>query len=157
MWITQDADGWIKIHYHYQRKTSDIWHSSGSEITKREKPNKNWEDSLINLDTHDYEIKDGILTKLDKAKKPTPRKHAELACKYFMDDTVQIQFRHSGPRWHNTENPEFIDRVEYREKPKTKTIRFRNFIKDGIIFVTTTDEVGNVKWLGEWREVTIND
>lgn len=156
MWITQDEDGWLKIHYHYPSKVSDIWHSSMGEITKLGKPNKNWEDSLINLDTHDYEIKDETLMKLDKAKKPTPRKHAELACKYFMDDTVDIQYA-IGNDWIDNDNPMFIDTVEYREKPETKTIRFRNFIKDGIIFVTTTDEVGNVEWLGDWQEVTIND
>lgn len=150
MWIAQDRDGTI---YRYDEKpkyglsgwSEDHGYESFIRSGKR---NKDWMNSLINLDTHSYEIKDGILCKVDKAKKPTPRKHAELACKYFTDDTVVVQSKFSMG-WKDEEYPVFMDKLEYREKPKTKTIRFRNFIKDGIIFVTTTDEVGNVEWIGD--------
>lgn len=163
MWISQDRDGWIKKHVVFPRKVHGSWLSDGCDYVQMTYENNvDWENSLINIYTHNYEIKDGILMKLDKAKKPTPRKHAELACKYFMDDTVQIQFRHSGSIWHNTENPEFIDRVEYREKPKTKTVRFRNYLNsDGNVCASYSDSVQDQpffkEWIGDWQEVAIND
>lgn len=171
MWITQDYDGYLKLHTNEPHIICDIWVSKGSELNGKHSPNKNWRDSLINLETHDYKIKDGILVKVSKhmaemrhgdlKRKPTPRKHAELACKYFLDDTVEIQSRVSKHiDWENNNNPCFLAHVEYREKPKTKTVRFRNYINHDNEAWTWHAECTPPdlkEWVGDcWQEVEVS-
>lgn len=161
MWISQDYDGYLKLHINEPHVICDIWVSEGSELNGRYGANENWHNSLINLETHDYKIEDGILVRVSLLNEPTPRKHSELACKYFMDDTVDIQVR-TGNEWVDNKSPMFVDSVEYREKPKTETVRFKNYINHDNEACTWHAECAppNLKeWVGGWQEVevTCND
>lgn len=44
-----------------------------------------------------------------------PRPHAELACKYFMDDRVRVDYRSGAGEWELVAHPCFVHTVEYRE------------------------------------------
>ena len=70
-WIAQDADGKVHKYDHYFPD-----HDSEEFITLglfkkvlRCKQNPNFKETLINLETEDYEINDGILTRIPRKTK----------------------------------------------------------------------------------------
>lgn len=153
MWIAQDRDGWIKKHYVYPRKGYHSWLSSGCEYVGLHSKNAHWDLSVIDLEKYDYVILQGELMIADE-KKATPRKHGELAAKYWLDNTVKIQIL-DGDIWEDVEYPMFNAQYDYREKPKTKRIKFRNYLDmDGVVRVAF-NEKSSMNWLGDWNEVEV--
>lgn len=163
MWIAQDRCGDIykysKEPYISEGQKQWFGHHSHSHESSGYK-NKNWQYSLINLETHDYKIEDGILVRVDRVKKPAPRKHAELACKYFMDDTINIQLK-IGNDWIDNPKPMFEDSGEYRIKPKTSTVTFRNYLSaDGCVRAFNSGDAldapyDSYEWICDWQEVEV--
>ncbi len=53
------------------------------------------------------------------------------------------------------------DGYEYRIKPKTKTVRFRNYLTlAGNVYTTLyncSNDSGFKKWLGDWQEVEVEE
>jgi len=71
---------------------------------------------------------------------------------YSLDDGCWRPTPTSGPLWQ--------DGTKYRIKPKTKIIRFRNYIScSGNIYVASdSEQIGqDHKWLGDWQELEIED
>jgi len=80
-WIAQDKDGYI---YKYDSKPnawSAVFMPQGGEqceLVQKEiegLTKYDWKESLINLETHDYKIVDGILIKVDKQDKQQKHQH----------------------------------------------------------------------------------
>lgn len=68
-WVAQDARG--EIWKFQLEPTANTIHNGfyTGEFVEKGKPNPDWRDSLIDLETEDYEIVDGILIRKPKAKK----------------------------------------------------------------------------------------
>lgn len=89
------------------------------------------------------------------------RKHAALI--HAWADGAEIEFKDTDGDWsdcapHNT--PYWDADTEYRIKPKTKTVKFRNwYATNGRVYGTyCAGECNNpdfVTWLGDWQEVEI--
>lgn len=154
-WVAQDADGEI---YNYEHKPDELrvtWQGAdnGCVLHSRAAPNPNWRESLIDLSENDYIIKDGILM--------ATRKHAELI--HAWADGAVIQYKNSDGKWVDVfqNNPSWHDGETYRIKPKTTTVKFRNWYStDGKVYGTYSScECNNpdfVAWIDEdWREVEI--
>lgn len=138
-WIAQDKYGCIA---RYKKKPSnDVveFYMSDADIVQKTTGNniKNWRDSLINLETHDYKVEDGILMKVEKRK----------------------TFKASELQYNDTRQPEkwtdCTPYLEYRIKPKT--VKFRNYMHNGNIYVSYEDTpvANSVIWLGDWIEVEL--
>jgi len=159
-WVAQDHDGCIYL-YDKKPEHSDMgnwWRASVpnsdlSKISKGARHRSNWKESLIDLSKNDYIIKDGILM--------ATRKHAELI--HAWADGAVIQYKNSDGKWVDVfqNNPSWHDGETYRIKPKTTTVKFRNWYStDGKVYGTYSScECNNpdfVAWIDEdWREVEI--
>ena len=69
---------------------------------------------------------------------------------------LKLQYKTQQGDWRDV-----IDGYEYRIKPKTKTIRFRNFLHTGGFVGCFDKDISDmdyfVKWLGDWQEVEIEE
>jgi len=69
-WIAQDKDGSICKYSILPELRNRGWYAEDNEFTPIEigfsYEVNGWKESLINLETHDYKIVDGILIKMDK-------------------------------------------------------------------------------------------
>ena len=72
-WIAQDKDGAICKYSTLPDLRQKGWYAEENEFTIIEmgfvKEINGWKESLINLETHDYKIVDGVLIKVDKEDK----------------------------------------------------------------------------------------
>lgn len=142
-WIAQDSDGRIDMYEikPIYIKCNGWWDSDdgarlfvGHEIQIQDAQN-----SLINLETHDYKIEDGTLMKVEKEK---------------IFKGSELQYKSDDGNWYD------CGHTEYRIKPKTKTVRFRNYI-DGEGRVCSwgsdnfNDPVFFTRWIGDWQEVEV--
>ena len=80
-WIAQDKDGSIGKYSVLPDLRKKGWYAEENEFTVIEmgfvKEINGWKESLINLETHDYEISKGILIRVDKeGNKSQAVKHA---------------------------------------------------------------------------------
>ena len=106
MWIAQDENGDIYQHADKPYKDSGQWGSWGDiDLLYEGNKNQNWKKSRINLDKHDYEIIDGILTKKEKTMR---HKHADLMIALANDASLTIEVRSSNNGWSEIENPAFF-------------------------------------------------
>jgi len=144
-WIAQDKNGLIVKYYDTEPTIGerDVGFINGYKWTlyKEGKPNSNWRESLINLKTHDYKIEDGILMQVEKEQ---------------IIKGSELQYKDCYGEWQD------CHLEEYRIKPQTKTVRFRNYI-DGEGRVCSwgsdnfNDPVFFTRWLGDWQEVEVPD
>lgn len=71
-------------------------------------------------------------------------------------EKLKLQFKNNNGKWID-----FISDYEYRIKPKTKTIRFRNFLHSIGNVLASNEDISDrdyfVKWLGDWQEVEIEE
>jgi hypothetical protein len=109
---------------------------------------------------------------------PNKRKNADLAIKYYSDDSIEIQFKDLGGNWVDVPTPSFYQDKEYREKPKLIHIQYRNFLGTtdsgaiciGVIYrkITGGTELESadhssvsrnfIRWLGDWQlEVVLQE
>lgn len=66
---------------------------------------------------------------------------------------LKLQYKTQHGDWRDVD-----DGYEYRIKPKTKIVRFRNWLsEDGNIYAATEDWGQDLKWLGDWQEVEIEE
>ena len=184
-WIAQDKDGFIyKFASELEPKCGKIvFHPGGAEITLVEqgKQNQNFENTLINLETEDYEINDGILTriprkteldklianvkKIDKkaAKWMTKNRHKLSDTKYL--DRCFVWDDYQKHDWVNISYD--LDEVEEQE-PEKETLKYRVALCAGgvskyIMFAKTQKHVETiehqhevVRWLTVgWIEVEV--
>ena len=92
---------------------------------------------------------------------PKRHKYADLIADliHAWAEGAEIQWK-NGDYWKDIEDPGFYEYDEYRIKPKTKTIRFRNWIScSGNIYVASeSEQIGqDHKWLGDWQNVEIEE
>jgi len=88
-------------------------------------------------------------------------KHADLI--HAWAEGAEIQFQRQDKSWGDVvyNIPNWGHEEIYRIKPKTKTVRFGNFIHT-LGFVSSTDcDISDrdyfKKWLGDWQEVEIEE
>ena len=88
------------------------------------------------------------------------RKHAELIHAWAEGAKIQY-FDISRNEWLDTmyNNPSWFDDTEYRLKPKTTIVRFRNYVHEGSVKVhspgTAIPPPGEMKWIGDWQTVEV--
>jgi len=75
---------------------------------------------------------------------------------YKTDEELKVQYKHKDlSKWKDLIMPEYVFRI----KPKTKTIRFRNYMCGGNIIGVAVDDGKTVyslyDWIGEWQEIEI--
>lgn len=109
---------------------------------------------------HTAEYSEFLIKRLivEKIPEQPKRKHADLI--HAWADGAEIQYFDSQ-NWNDVKIiTSFSDSVQYRIKPKTKTVRFRNYITySGHIMAVTDNEtaISFKKWLGDWQEVEIEE
>lgn len=154
-WVAQGANGTICASVNKPRAVEQVcsWVYGTDEfeiIAMTRRRNPNWKESLIDLSKNDYIIKDGILM--------ATRKHAALI--HAWADGAEIQYKFVG-EWvtcADDEVPEFCAKdIELRIKPKTRTVKFRNYLTtEGYPDVTLLQCPTKFKeWLGDRQEVEI--
>lgn len=80
-WIAQDKDGKIYKYDSRPNELSTVFMPKGDEVCElvqiqiEDLTKYDWKESLINLETHDYKIMDGILIKVDKQDKQQKHSH----------------------------------------------------------------------------------
>ena len=80
-WIAQDSNGAIYKYNSRPNQWSAIFITKGYEVYELVQKEiegltkYDWKESLINLETHDYKIVDGILIKVDKQDKQQKHQH----------------------------------------------------------------------------------
>ena len=183
-WIAQDKDGKIHKYDHYlpnpyseEFMTPDLF----KRVCKGQ-PNPNFKETLINLETEDYEINDGILTriprktKLDKLianVKKIDKKAAKWMNKnrYKLKDTYDLA---SCFGWYICEKHDWcyiydeLACLEPYPEPAKETLKYRvgfYFYNDDakhLFFVTNQEYAdleeknpGFVRWLTDWIEVEV--
>lgn len=153
-WMGQSAHGAIVLSASKPRVVSQIgswvYDTYDSLIVGINRSNLNWKESLIDLSKNDYIIKDGILM--------ATRKHAALIHAWADGAEIQAKNKDGWVDIHGT--PAWFPDSEYRIKPKTKTVKFRNYIANGKAYVVQEGEtlVGHSKidWLSpDLQEVEI--
>ena len=94
-----------------------------------------------------------------------PHKHAALIKAWA--DGAKIQYREHGDiPWKDTE-PAWVDRYQYRIKPKTMEYRLALMVtfvgKKYVAVCNNPSDVGTVasnpyflEWLGDWQEVVVD-
>ena len=106
-----------------------------------------------------------VVEKIPKQERPSHntkrRKHADLI--HAWAEGAEIQFQRQDKSWGDVvyNIPNWGHEEIYRIKPKTKTVRFGNFIHT-LGFVSSTDcDISDrdyfKKWLGDWQEVEIEE
>ena len=69
---------------------------------------------------------------------------------------LKLQYKTQQGYWRDV-----IDGYEYSIKPKTKTIRFRNYLNKSGLAICVSNDISDKsyfkKWLGDWQEVEIED
>lgn len=66
---------------------------------------------------------------------------------------LKLQYKTQQGDWCDVD-----DGHEYRIKPKTRIVMFRNWLsEDGNIYAATEDWGQDLKWLGDWQEVEIEE
>lgn len=89
------------------------------------------------------------------------RKHADLI--HAWADGAEIQYQKANGSWDCVfENrPVWSDCDIYRIKPKTKIVRFRNFLHSIGGIMATDEDVSKAdffkEWIGDWQEVEIEE
>ena len=86
-------------------------------------------------------------------------KHADLI--HAWAEGAEIQYHDPFTGWEDIEEPGFYENDEYRIKPKTETVRFRNYLTEGnmVDVVSNKDPFARIfkKWLGDWQEVEVEE
>ena len=87
-------------------------------------------------------------------------KHADLI--HAWAEGADIQYNCLITGWKDIEDPCFYEDNEYRIKPKTKIVRFRNWYHtNGRVYASHSQCEENgpdfVKWLGDWQEVDVEE
>ena len=93
--------------------------------------------------------------------KQNPKRHKYADLIHAWAEGAEIQWK-DGDYWKDIEDPGFYEYDEYRIKPKTKTIRFRNWYHtNGRVYASHSQCEENgpdfVKWLGDWQEVEVEE
>jgi hypothetical protein len=181
-WIAQDSNG--KIYKFNNRPKLCDWgfmeDEEGLKLIKEGKPNPNFKDSLINLETEDYEINDGILTRIPRKTnldklianvKKIDKKAAKWMNKnrYKLEDVENLDCCFT---WRNYEKFNWIDINEKLEEmaeqePAKGTLKYRvgSYIYHNekyLLFATNQENKGIAErnpefscWLTDWIEVEV--
>jgi len=177
-WIAQDKDGQIvKFSEEPFTDPNSWWNrlTPHQVVSDSHVKVENWKSSLINLETHDYKIEDGILKQVElqqgdkdvRAMKAhlqninksqpsttTPCKYADVFIEAANDKTKVLQVK-KGEVWMDVP----VGQHEYRIKPENKVIKYRNYItKQGNVKAMNYDDDRDndwMQWIGDWQNVEI--
>ena len=103
-------------------------------------------------------IVEKIQEKENSAENQNRRKHADLI--HAWAEGAEMQWLDEN-HWVDIEEPNFYDDDEYRIKPKTKTVVFRNYLDEYGLVLSLNYGIQEPKslkqWLGDWQEVEIEE
>lgn len=183
-WIAQDADGKVHKYDHYfpDHDNEEFITPGLFKKVLKCKQNPNFKETLINLETEDYEINDGILTriprknKLDKLianVKNIDKKAAKWINKnrYKLGDTYRLDccFTWDGTKQGHMYWSDISDKLEEIEEqePAKETLKYRVGLCAGgvskyLMFAKTQECVETIesqheviRWLTDWTEVEV--
>jgi len=181
-WIAQDCNGNIYKYESEPRCGEFVFFCDGRDmkLIKVGKPNQNF--TLINLETEDYEIVDGILTRIPRKTeldvliedvKKINKKAAKWMNKnrYKLDDTAMLDYCFDWDDYPKHDWCDIYEKLEEMEEqqPAKETLKYRvaEFkCEDEKYLVFAQDESYAVLiekhhefkgWLSDWIEVECND
>jgi len=161
-WIAQDINGIIDLYVDKPKQSELCCWMGGLSIQVTKNPTRervqhrldieieDWESSLINLETHDYKIEDGVLKQVEKTQRC---KYADVFIEAANDKTKVLQVK-KGETWQDVP----VGMHEYRIKPEKKVVLFRNYLNEnGKVKVCKEEGEASlfVKWIGDWQHVEI--
>lgn len=183
-WIAQDADGKVHKYDHYFPD-----HDSEEFITPglfkkvlKCKQNPNFEETRINLRTEDYEINDGILTRIQRKTKldkliANVKKINKKAAKWMNKNRhklVDVDDLSYCFTWEDYEKHDWcyiydeLIKLEQDPEPAKETLKYRvgfyfyNYDAKHLFFVTNQEHAdleeknpGFVRWVTDWIEVEV--
>jgi hypothetical protein len=181
-WIAQDRVG--GVFFYDKEPTFDNWAFINDgrwiEKIKTGKPNPNFKDTLINLETEDYEINDGILTRIPRKTKldkliANVKKIDKKAAKWMnknrhkLDDVENLDCCFD---WDDYPKHDWCDIYkklkEPEQQPAKETLKYRVALCAGgiskyLMFAKTQEDVETIehqheviRWLtGGWIEVEV--
>jgi len=181
-WIAQDKDGDIFFYDEEPLLMPFGFIPNGEDLKLVGKCNKNQihEETLINLETEDYEINDGILTRIPRKSKldqliANVKKIDKKAAKwmnknrYKLEDTYYLA---SCFGWYICEKHDWCyiydELIKLETEPAKETLKYRvgfYFYNDDakhLFFVTNQEHAdleeknpGFVRWVTDWIEVEV--
>lgn len=119
---------------------------------------------IVRTADYDHDCEWPIVEKIPSPPYPqnTKRhKHADLI--HAWAEGAEIQYKKPDGSWDDVfkNHPTWNDKEIYRIKPKTKTVRFRNFMHTIGSVMATDKDISNefyfAKWLGDWQEVEVEE
>jgi len=186
-WIAQDKDGSIYKYYSRPNESSTVFIPKGDEdyesvqwriegLTKYD-----WKDSLINLETHDYKINDGILTRITRKTEldkliANVKKIDKKAAKwmnnnrYKLEDINYLSFCFD---WDICEKYDWLYihdeliKLEQDPEPAKETLKYRVGLcyldREKYLAFATNQEHADlaeknpefVRWVADWIEVEV--
>jgi len=183
-WIAQDADGKVHKYDHYfPDHDSEEFITLGLFKKVLEcKQNPNFKDTLINLKTEDYEINDGILTRIPRKTKldkliDNLKKIDKKAAKWMNKNRNKLSNTYDLDvcfDWDICEKHDWcyiydeLIKLEQDQEPAKETLKYRvgfYFYNDDAkhLFLVTNQEhadleeknPGFVRWVADWIEVEV--
>jgi len=158
-YITQDMDGGVYVYKEIPNPGKEFWIGEECfevDLLSYDKEINDWKKRIVNLETHWFKIEDGLLIQTNK------RSHADLAVKYFLDNSVEVEYLNKCKEWIETNEPIFYICSQYREKPKPtpeKEIWYRNYLDDdGHIQVWRNyveEMVPSLNWISKPKKLKI--
>ena len=183
-WIAQDKDG-DTFFYDEEPLLMPFGFISGGKDLKlvgKCKKNQIHEETLINLETEDYEINDGILTRIPRKTKldkliANVKKIDKKAAKWMNKNRHKLSNTYDLDvcfAWDICEKYDWINinneliKLEQEPKPAKETLKYRvgfyfyNYDAKHLFFVTNQEHAdleeknpGFVRWVTDWIEVKV--
>ena len=180
-WIAQDADGKVhKYDHYYPDHDSEEFITPGlfKKVLKC-KQNPNFKETLINLETEDYEINDGILTRIPRKTKldkliADVKKIDKKAAKWMNKNRHKLSNTYDLDvcfDWEDCEKHDWCyihdELIKLETEPAKETLKYRVFmymVDDNTYFsLATNTEINSlyekdhsfVRWLTDWIEVEV--
>ena len=183
-WIAQETDGYI---FFYDEEPllmpfGFIPNGKDLKLVAKGKPNPNFRETLINLETEDYEINDGILTRIPRKNKldkliANVKKINKKAAKWMNKNRCKLEdvyYIEACFDWDICEKHDWcyiydeLIKLEQDPEPAKETLTYRvgfYFYNDDAkhLFLVTNQEhadleeknPGFVKWVADWIEVEV--
>mgnify|MGYP003437337382 CR=1 FL=1 len=182
-WIAQDADGKVYKHDHYlPDPDSENFKTPGLfKRVYKGKQNPNFKETLINLETEDYEINDGILTRIPRKTEldkliANVKKIDKKAAKWMNKNRCKLEdvyYLGACFDWDDCEKYDWcyihneLIKLEQEPKPAKETLKYRVALYNNrgtnfLMFSITQDDAESsekyhlfVRWLTDWIEVEV--
>ena len=180
--IAQDKDGDI-LFYDAKPSLMQSWiffpNGEDLKLVEKGKPNPNFKETLINLETEDYEINDGILTRIPRKSKldkliDNVKKIDKKAAKWMNKNRCKLEdvyYIYACFDWDDCEKYDWLyihdELIKLEQDPAKEKLKYRVglYIDDGKKYLSLATNAENnslyekgpgfVRWLTDWIEVKV--